>query len=136
VSAGFQPTPTGRYERRCDNIGKGMILSRSGTTVISTRKDRQCRRHGLLGAHGNKKDTDVRSATSLARATGVVPEAAIVARPTMPSGSHRRSADRAELPSPADHRESGTHKVRIRPDVTLPVASKSKLFALVNIRYL
>ena len=31
----------------------------------------------------------------------------------------------------------GKHKVfALGPDVTLPVASKSKLFALVNIRYL
>ena len=44
-----------------------------------------------------------------------------------------------ELPgrNPIDLTIPGKHKVfAFGPDVTLPVASKSKLFALVNIRYL
>ena len=44
-----------------------------------------------------------------------------------------------ELPGGAGHVLDfpGKHKVfGFGPDVTLPVASKSKLFALVNIRYL
>ena len=148
VSAGFQLyAPTGRYERGgSDNIGKGMWTYEPfvGTTVYFDEK-----RTVSLAAtaywefHGKKKDTDVKVGQiltlqgGLAKSFlggGLITGAAYYAQWKLTEDQ----LGEFELPggSPIDVNFPGKHRVyAFGPDVTLPVASKSKLFALINIRY-
>ena len=148
VSAGFQLyTPTGRYERGgSDNIGKGMWTYEPfvGTTVYFDQK-----RTVSLAAtaywefHGKKKDTDVKVGQILTLqggfaksflGGGLITGAAYCAQWKLTEDQ----LGEFELPggSPIDVNFPGKHRVfAFGPDVTLPVASKSKLFALINIRY-
>ncbi len=148
VSAGFQLyAPTGRYERGgSDNIGKGMWTYEPfvGTTVYFDQK-----RTVSLAAtaywefHGKKKDTDVKVGQiltlqgGLAKSFlggGLITGAAYYAQWKLTEDQLAEF----ELPggSPIDVNFPGKHRVyAFGPDVTLPVASKSKLFALINIRY-
>ncbi len=151
ISAGFQLyAPTGRYERGgSDNIGKGMWSYEPflGTTVYFDEK-----RTVSLAAtaywefHGTKKDTEVKVGQLLTLQGGarqVLPgrRANHRARPTTRSGSSPRIS-LLEFVLPGWRRDRsecspGKHKVfAFGPDVTLPIASRSKLFALVNIRYM
>jgi hypothetical protein len=94
--------------------------------------------------HGDKKDTDVKVGQILTLQGGVgksflggglIIGAAYYAQWKL-TEDHLFEF---ELPGgePIDVNIPGKHKVfGVGPDVTLPVASKSKLFALVNIRYL
>ena len=94
--------------------------------------------------HGNKKDTDVKVGQILTLqgglgksflGGGLIVGAAYYAQWKLTEDQLAEF----ELPggSPIDVTIPGKHKVfAFGPDVTLPVASKSKLFALVNIRYL
>jgi len=149
VTAGFQLyAPTGRYERGgSDNIGKGMWSYEPflGTTVYFDEK-----RTVSLAAtaywefHGTKKDTEVKVGQLLTLqggagksflGGGLITGAAYYAQ-------WKLTEDRLielDLPglSPIDVNVPGKHQVfAFGPDVTLPVASRSKLFALVNIRYM
>jgi hypothetical protein len=149
IAAGFQLyAPTGRYERGgSDNIGKGMWSYEPflGTTVYFDEK-----RTVSLAAtaywelHGTKKDTEVKVGQLLTLqggagksflGGGLITGAAYYAQ-------WKLTEDRLlelELPgvSPIDVNVPGKHQVfAFGPDVTLPIASSSKLFALVNIRYM
>ena len=148
VSAGFQLyAPTGRYERGgSDNIGKGMWTYEPfvGTTVYFDQK-----RTVSLAAtaywefHGKKKDTDVKVGQILTLqggfaksflGGGLITGAAYYAQWKLTEDQLAEF----QLPggSPIDINFPGKHRVyAFGPDVTLPVASKSKLFALINIRY-
>ena len=94
--------------------------------------------------HGNKKDTDVKVGQILTLQGGVgksfLGGGLIVGAAYY--GQWKLTEDQLvefELPGriPIDMSIPGKHRVfGFGPDVTLPVASKSKLFALVNIRYL
>ena len=149
VTAGFQLyAPTGRYERGgSDNIGKGMWAYEPflGTTVyFDEKRTVSLATTAYWEFHGKKKDTDVKVGQILTLQGGVgksflggglITGAAYYAQ-------WKLTADQLtefELPgrTPILGGVPGKHKVfAFGPDVTLPVASKSKLFALVNIRYL
>ncbi len=149
VAAGLQLyAPTGRYEPGGDeNIGKGMWTYEpfAGTTVYFDEK-----RTVSLAAtaywelHGNKKDTDVKVGQILTLQGGLgksfLGGGLIVGAAYY--GQWKLTEDQLvefELPGGSSPGVSfpGKHRVfGFGPDVTLPVASKTKLFALVNIRYL
>lgn len=149
VAAGLQLyAPTGRYEPGGDqNIGKGMWTYEPfvGTTVYFD----QARTLSLAATaywelHGTKKNTNVKVGQILTLQGGLgksfLGGGLIVGAAYY--GQWKLTEDRLaefELPGrdPIDLNIPGKHKVfGFGPDVTLPIASKSKLFALVNIRYL
>ena len=95
--------------------------------------------------HGHKKDTDTKVGQLLTLEGGVgqvIPRRRADPRRGVlrPVEAHRGSS----WPSSSCRAEAGTSWISrastrclpFGPDVTLPVASKSKLFSLVNIRYL
>jgi hypothetical protein len=149
VTVGFQLyMPTGRYERGgSDNIGKGMWTYEPfvGTTVYFDEK-----RTVSLAAtaywelHGKKKDTDVKVGQILTLqgglgksflGGGLITGAAYYAQWKLTEDQLVEFALPGQPPIGVSF--PGKHRVfAFGPDVTLPVASKSKLFALVNIRYL
>ena len=149
VTAGFQLyMPTGRYERGgSENIGKGMWTYEPfvGTTVYFDEK-----RTVSLAAtaywelHGKKEDTDVKVGQILTLQGGLgksfLGGGLIVGAAYY--GQWKLTEDQLvefALPGqpPIGVNFPGKHRVfALGPDVTLPVASQSKLFALVNIRYL
>ena len=149
VAAGLQIyMPTGRYERGGDdNIGKGMWTYEPflGTTLYFDEK-----RTVSLAAtayweiHGKKKDTNVKVGQILSLQGGL--GKSFLGGGLIVGGAYyaqwKLTEDQlAEFVLPGgdviDVDFPGKHKVYgFGPDVTLPVASKSKLFALVNVRYL
>ena len=149
VSAGFQfYAPTGEYERGgSENIGKGMWTYEPfvGTTVyFDEKRTVSFATTAYWELHGKKKDTDARVGQLLTLqggagksflGGGLITGVAYYAQ-------WKLTEDRLtefELPGriPVFGDGPGKHKVfALGPDVTLPVASKSKLFALVNIRYM
>jgi hypothetical protein len=149
ATAGFQfYIPTGQYERGgSDNIGKGMWTYEPfvGTTVyFDDKRTVSLAATAFWEWHGTKKDTDVKVGQILTLegglgksylGGGLILGAAYYAQWKL---TEDQLAD-FELPGGAGHIVSfpGKHRVfGFGPDVTLPVASKSKLFSLVNIRYL
>ena len=149
VTAGFQLyAPTGRYERGgSDNIGKGMWAYEPflGTTVyFDEQRTISLATTAYWEFHGNKKDTDVKVGQILTLQGGVgksflggglITGAAYYAQWKL---TEDQLTD-FELPgrTPIGVSGPGKHKVfAFGPDVTLPVASRAKLYALVNIRYL
>ena len=149
VSAGFQIyMPTGRYERGgSDNIGKGMWSYEPfvGTTVyFDEKRTFSLATTAYWELHGNKKDTDVQVGQILSLqgglgksflGGGLIVGAAYYAQWKLTEDQLAEFELTGD--SPIDLAVRGKHKVfAFGPDVTLPVASKSKLFALVNIRYL
>ena len=149
VTAGFQfYAPTGTYERGgSDNIGKGMWTYEPfvGSTVyFDEKRTVSLATTAFWEFHGKKKDTDTKVGQILTLegglgksylGGGLILGAAYyaqwkltedqLAEFVLPGGTGRA----VDFP--------GKHKVfAFGPDITLPVASKSKLFALVNIRYL
>lgn len=149
VTAGFQIyIPTGRYERGgSDNLGKGMWAYEPfiGTTVYFDEK----KTFSLAGTaywefHGNKEDSDVKVGQILTLQGGL--GKSFLGGGLIVGGAYytqwKLTEDRlAEFALPGggeiDVDFPNKHKVlAFGPDVTLPVASNSKLFALVNIRYL
>ena len=149
VTAGFQfYAPTGRYERGgSDNIGKGMWAYEPflGTTVyFDEKRTVSLATTAYWEFHGNKKDTDVKVGQILTLQGGVgksflggglITGAAYYAQWKLTEDQLAEF----ELPGrpPIGVTVPGKHKVfGFGPDVTLPIATKSKLFALVNIRYL
>lgn len=148
VSAGFQfYAPTGKYERGGrENLGKGMWTWEPfvGTTVfLDEKKSVTLATTAYWEFHGDKEDSNTRVGQILTLqggagksflGGGLVIGAAyygqwklsedVLGRFVLPGGR--------EVVLDVDDK----HKVfGFGPDVTLPVASKTKLFALVNIRY-
>jgi hypothetical protein len=148
VSAGFQfYAPTGRYTRGAsDNLGKGMwsyepfvgatfFLDRARTFSLATT--------GFWEFHSEKRDSNVKVGQLLTLEGGVgksfvggglVIGAAYYAQ-------WKLTEDRLAsflLPGGGtlDPQLAGKHRVfGLGPDVTLPVATRSKLIALINARY-
>ena len=149
VSAGLQfYVPTGRYERGgSDNIGKGMWTYEPfvGTTVyFDEKRTVSLATTAYLEFHSDKEDTETQVGKILTLqggfgksflGGGLITGAAYYAQWKL---TEDRLAE-FELPGrpPIDVSFPGKHQVfAFGPDVTLPIASKAKLFALVNIRYL
>ncbi len=149
VAAGLQLyAPTGKYEPGGnENIGKGMWTYEPflGTTVyLDQKRTLSLAATAYWEIHGDKKDTNVNVGQILTLQGGLgksfLGGGLIVGAAYY--GQWKLTEDQLaefELPGrdPIDIRIPGKHRVfGFGPDVTLPVASKSKLFALVNIRYL
>jgi len=149
VTAGFQfYAPTGRYARGgSDNVGRGMWTYEPfvGTTVYFDQKRTvSLATTAFWELHGDKKDTSTKVGQLLTLegglgksflGGGLILGAAYYAQWKV---TEDQLADFI-LPGGSGHVVNfpGKHKVvAFGPDVTLPVASKSKLFSLVNIRYL
>ena len=149
VAAGLQIyAPTGRYERGGDdNIGKGMWTYEPflGTTLYFDEK----RTFSLAATaywelHGDKKDTNTKVGQILPIQGGI--GKSFLGGGVIIGGAYyaqwkitEDQLGELDLPggSNLDLNFPGKHKVfAFGPDVTLPIATKSKLFALVNVRYL
>jgi hypothetical protein len=146
--AGFQfYAPTGNYEPGgSENTGHGMWTSEPfvGTTVhFDAKKTVTLATNAYWEVHGKKKDTDIKVGQILTLEGGAgksylgggfVVGAAYYAQWKLTADDLGLGA---QLPGGGAFLP-GLNKHRIfalGPDVTLPVASKAKLFALVNIRY-
>lgn len=149
VSAGLQfYLPSGRYEHGAtDNIGKGMWSYEPfvGTTLfLDEKRSVSLATTAYWEFHTEKNDTSTRVGQILTlqggagkslRGGGLVLGAAYYAQWkltedelvdfVLPGGA------RVDLAAPNKHKVFG-----FGPDVTLPVASTSKLYALINVRYL
>jgi hypothetical protein len=149
VVAGFQAyIPTGRYEQGgSDNLGKGMWTYEPflGTTVyFDEKKTVSLATTAYWELHGGKQDSDVKVGQILTLqgglgksflGGGLIIGAAYYAQWKLTEDRLRDF----ELPGGGDVDVTLNRKHKVfgfGPDVTLPVASKSKLFALVNARYL
>ncbi len=148
VTTGMQfYLPTGRWERGgYDNVGKGMVTYEPyiGTTVFFDKKrSTSLATTAFYEVHGYKKDTNTKVGQILSLSGGL-------GKSFLGGGLSIGAAYYAQWKVTDDQlgefigpdgieREltiDGRHKVwAFGPDVTLPVANKSKLFALVNIRY-
>ena len=148
VAAGFQLyVPTGRYEPGAsDNLGKGMWSYEPfvGTTVyFDEKRSLSLAATAYWEFHGKKEDSDVRVGQILSlqgglgksyMGGGLIVGAAYYAQWKLTVDELREFV----LPGGTQLAIDARNKHRVfafGPDVTLPVASKSKLFALVNIRY-
>ena len=149
VSAGFQVyIPTGRYEQGgSDNIGKGMWTYEpflGATVYFDEKKTFSLATTAYWEIHGSKEDTDVKVGQILTLqgglgksflGGGLIIGAAYYAQWKLTEDRLRRvraaRRRRIDLDFPNKHKVFG-----FGPDVTLPIATKSKLFALVNVRYL
>ena len=149
ATAGFQfYAPTGAYERGgSDNVGRGMWTYEPfvGTTVyFDDKRTVSLATTAFWEFHGNKKDTNTKVGQLLTLegglgksylGGGLILGAAYYAQWKL---TEDQLADFV-LPGGGGHVVDfpGKHKVFAwGPDVTLPIASTSKLFSLVNIRYL
>ena len=148
VAAGFQfYIPTGRYERGAnDNIGKGMWTYEPfiGTTLyFDGARTTSLATTAFWELHGNKRDTNVKVGQILTLEGGLGKSflgggLVIGACLLRPVEAHKGSVGQFVLPGgdPVAVDFPNKHRVfAFGPDVTLPIASQSKLFALVNIRY-
>jgi hypothetical protein len=149
VVAGFQAyLPTGRYEPGADdNLGKGMWTYEPflGTTVyFDEKKTLSLAATAYWEFHGKKQDSDVKVGQILTLqgglgksylGGGLIIGAAYYAQWKVTKDQLREfvlpGGDEIGLDFPNKHKVFG-----FGPDVTLPVATKSRLFALVNVRYL
>jgi hypothetical protein len=149
VAAGFQLyAPTGRYERGgSDNIGKGMWTYEPfiGTTLFfDEKRTASFATTAYWEFHGSKKDSDVKVGQILTLEGGVGKAylgGGLILGAAYYAQWKLTKDELAELVLPGGGQIGvdfpNKHRVfAFGPDVTLPVASKSKLFALVNIRYL
>ena len=149
IAAGFQMyLPTGRYEAGgSDNLGKGMWSYEPfvGTTVyFDEGRTTSLATTAYWEFHSGKEDSDVKVGQLLTLqggagksflGGGLILGAAYYAQWKLTEDDLAQFV----LPggTPILVAFPGKHRVAaFGPDVTLPVASKSKLFALVNIRYL
>jgi len=140
--------PTGRYEPGGDDsVGKGMVTFESyvGTTLFfDEKRSTSLATAAFWEINGEKKHTNAKVGQILTLEGGI-------GKSFMGGGvsvgiayyvQWKITKDRLgelALPGrePIDVEFPDKHRVwAVGPDVTLPVASKSKLFALVNIRYL
>lgn len=149
VSAGFEfYAPTGTYELGgSENNGKGMWTYEPflGTTLyFDEKKTVSLAATAYWEFHGKKKDTNIKVGQILSLegglgksflGGGLVIGAAYYAQWKLTEdelGNYLLPGGGAINPTLVNK-----HRVfAFGPDVTLPVASKSKLFALVNLRYL
>jgi len=149
VTTGFEfYLPTGRYERGgSDNVGKGMVTFEPyvGTTLFFDQKRSvSVATTAFWQINGDKKDTSTRVGQILTLEGGV-------GKSVMGGGVSVGIAYYAEwkitedrlgefvLPggTPIDVELPDKHRVwAFGPEVTLPIATASRLFALVNVRYL
>ncbi len=150
VTAGFQfYAPTGTYAfGGSDNNGKGMWTYEPfvGTTVyLDAKKSVSVATTAFWEFHGKKKDTDIKVGQILTLQGGL-------GKSFLGGGAVVGAAYYAQWKLTADTLGSFTlpggntlspdlggmkHRVvGLGPELTLPVASKTKLFALVNVRYL
>jgi len=149
VAAGLQLyMPTGRYERGGDdNIGKGMWAYEpfvGATFYFDEKRSASFATTAYWELHGKKKDTDVRVGQLLTLQGGLGKSylgGGLILGAAYYAQWKLTTDDLATFVLPGgetiDLDARNKHKVfAFGPDVTLPVASKSKLFALVNIRYL
>jgi hypothetical protein len=149
VTAGFQfYAPTGTYERGgSENVGRGMWTYEpffGATVFFDEKRTVSVATTAFWELHSDKKDTTTKVGQLLTLQGGVgksflggglILGAAYYAQWkvtedqlavfTLPNGAG------FVVDFPGKHRVYG-----FGPDVTLPIASKSKLFSLVNIRYL
>lgn len=148
IAAGFQfYAPTGRYEQGAtDNIGKGMWTYEPfvGTTVfLDEKRTVSLATTAYVEFHSDKKDTNTRVGSILTLeggagkgflGGGLIIGAAYYAQWKLTEDQLAEFVLPGERLFDLDTRNK--HRVfGLGPDVTLPVASKSKLFALVNVRY-
>lgn len=148
VSAGFQfYAPTGRYERGgSQNVGKGMWAYEPfvGTTLyFDEERTASFATTAFWEFHSDKEDTDVKVGQLLTLEGGV--GKSFLGGGLIIGGAYYAQWKLTEdqlgsftLPGGGsfDPRLNNKHRVfGFGPDVTLPVASRSKLFALVNVRY-
>jgi hypothetical protein len=149
VAAGFQLyLPTGRYEPGAnDNLGKGMWTYEpflGATVYFDEKRTLSLATTAYWELHGSKQDSDVKVGQILTLqgglgksflGGGLVIGAAYYAQWKITQDQLREfvlpGGDEIGLDFPNKHRVFA-----FGPDVTLPVATKSKLFALINIRYL
>ncbi len=149
VAAGFQVyVPTGRYTPGgSDNVGKGMWTSEPflGTTVyLDEKRTASLATTAYWEIHSKKEDSNVKVGQILTLeggagksylGGGLIIGAAYYAQWKLTKDQLREfvlpggSAIGIDFPNKS-------RVVAFGPDVTLPVASKSKLFALINVRYL
>jgi hypothetical protein len=149
VAAGFEfYAPTGRYTAGgSDNLGKGMWTYEPfvGTTVyLDEKRTVSLATTAYWELHGEKRDTNVKVGQILTLeggagksflGGGLVIGAAYYAQ-------WKLTADQLGsfmLPGGGVIEPTLAHKHQVfalGPDVTLPIATKAKLFALVNVRYL
>jgi hypothetical protein len=145
---GFYP-PTGEFEPRgSENTGRGMWTSEpfvGATVFLDEKKTVSLATNAFWEIHGEKKDTDITVGQILSLeggvgksylGGGVVVGAAYYAQWKLTNDD---LGPDAVLPggNVLDPELRNKHRVYgLGPDVTLPVASKTKLFALVNVRYL
>ncbi len=140
--------PTGRYEPGgSDNVGRGMVTLEPyvGTTVfVDEKRSASLATAAFWQINGEKRHTDTKVGQILTLEGGI-------GKSFMGGGFSVGMAYYVEwkitrdrlgeiVPPrgvPIDVEFPDKHKVwAVGPDVTLPVASKSRLLALVNIRYL
>jgi hypothetical protein len=149
VVAGFQVyIPTGRYTPGgSDNLGKGMWTYEpfvGATVFFDEKKTLSLATTAYWELHGNKEDSDVKVGQILTLqgglgksflGGGLIIGAAYYAQWKVTKDRLREfvlpGGDEIGVDFPNKHKVFG-----FGPDVTLPIATKSKLFALVNIRYL
>ena len=149
VAAGLQIyVPTGRYTPGADdNLGKGMWTYEPfvGTTVyLDEKRTLSLATTAYWEIHGSKEDSDVKVGQILTLqgglgksflGGGLIIGAASYAQWKLTEDRLRSfqlpGGGEIDVDFPNKHKVFG-----FGPDVTLPVATKSKLFALVNIRYL
>ena len=148
VAAGLQIyAPTGRYERGGDdNIGKGMWTYEPflGTTVyFDERRTVSLATTAYWEFHGDKKDTTVNVGQILTLQGGL--GKSFLGGGLIIGGAYYAQWKLTAINWPSSNCPMGRTSTSTFPastgsllstDVTLPIASKSKLFALVNIRYL
>jgi hypothetical protein len=149
VVAGFGfYAPSGKYERGgSENTGRGMWTSEPfvGTTVfLDTARTVSLATTASWEFHGKKKDTDIKVGQILTLeggagkaflGGGLIIGAAYYAQWKLT----RDDIASLVLPGGSTLELELRNKHRVfafGPDVTLPVASKTKLFSLVNVRYL
>jgi hypothetical protein len=149
VTAGFQfYAPTGRYTAGAsDNLGKGMWAYEPfvGTTVyLDEKRTFSLATTAYWEFHGKKQDTNVKVGQILTLQGGVgksflggglIVGAAYYAQWKLTADELGSFA----LPGGGVVEPTLAHKHEVfalGPDATLPVATKAKLFALVNVRYL
>jgi hypothetical protein len=149
VAAGFQVyVPTGRYTPGgSDNIGKGMWTSEPflGTTVyLDEKRTASLATTAFWEIHSKKEDSNVKVGQILTLeggagksylGGGLIIGAAYYSQWKLTKDQLREFV----LPGGGAIGLDFPNKTRVfafGPDVTLPVASKSKLFALINVRYL
>ena len=149
IAAGLQVyIPTGRYEQGgSDNIGKGMWSYEpflGAAVYFDEKRTFSLATTAYWEFHGKKEDTDVKVGQILTLqgglgksflGGGLIIGAAYYAQWKVTKdiweSSDCRCGGEIALDLPDKHKVFG-----FGPDVTLPIATKSKLFALVNLRYL